>query len=68
MLEMNRLWLPFLVLLLLFTLFWVYALYRVLSDERLDKTNKIIWVVAISVAPLIGCILYFTLPDRNIRM
>ncbi|MGI9158388.1 MAG: PLDc N-terminal domain-containing protein [Saprospiraceae bacterium] len=57
MLEVNRLLLPFLVLLLLFSLFWVYALYRVLTDEFLDKTNKIIWVVAISVAPLIGCIL-----------
>jgi hypothetical protein len=68
MLEVNRLFLPFLVLLLLSTLFWVYTLYRVLTDELLDKTNKIIWVVAISVAPLIGCILYCTLPDRNIRM
>ena len=68
MLEVNRLFLPFLALLLLFTLFWVYALYRVLTDDLMDKTNKIIWVVAISVAPLIGCILYFTLPDRNIRM
>jgi hypothetical protein len=68
MLEINRLFLPFLVLLLLSTLFWVYALYRVLTDDSLDRTKKIIWVIAITVAPLIGCMLYFTLPERHIRM
>ncbi len=59
--------LPFLIAFLAFTVFWVYTMYRVLMDETLDKTNKIIWVVAITVVPLIGCILYFVVPDRQIK-
>ena len=57
--EITSLLLPFLIFTLISTAFWVYTLYRILTDEVLDKTNKIIWVVAIMVAPLIGCIFIF---------
>jgi hypothetical protein len=63
-----NLMLPFLIASLAFTAFWAFTLYRVLTDDSLDKTNKIIWVVAITVVPLIGCILYYVLPDRQIKI
>jgi|GEM_PF-936541 len=41
--------------------FWVWSLVSVLSNKRLDGTNKILWFLVIVVLPVLGPILYYFL-------
>ncbi|WP_423779149.1 PLDc N-terminal domain-containing protein [Algoriphagus aquimarinus] len=51
---------------LLYLGFWAYALFDALSSEFRAAHSKLLWVLAILFAPLIGTFLYLSMA-RSIR-
>jgi hypothetical protein len=59
--------LPFMLLSLAGTLFWLWMLIDCLMNESGEGNDKLIWVLVIIFIPLVGSLLYFFLqrPKRR---
>jgi len=44
---------------LLFFIFWVWMLIDCIQNQRLNSTEKVIWVLVIIFLNLLGAIIYF---------
>jgi uncharacterized membrane protein len=49
------------VLAILYFIFWLWMLICCLKNKKLDGTERLIWVLVIIIAQVIGPILYFIL-------
>ncbi len=47
------------ILYLLAFIFWIWMLIDCLQNQRLQGTEKIVWVLVIIFVPTIGAIIYF---------
>lgn len=54
------------ILLLLFGVFWIFALIDILKSKfKGGEVEKIIWVLVILFLPLIGLIIYYVIGRKN---
>ena len=52
-------------LVLLTTVFWVWALVDCLLNKTLGDTEKIVWVLVLLLSHIVGTVLYFLLARRG---
>ncbi len=47
------------LLVILTSLFWVWMLVDCLTNQRLDSTQKLIWVIVILFGHVLGALIYY---------
>ena len=57
---------PFGILSLASTIFWVWMLIECATKEKTDENRQLVWIVVIAVTHVIGALIYFFVrrPDR----
>jgi hypothetical protein len=57
---------PFGILSLASTIFWVWMLIECATKEKTDQNRQLVWIVVIAVTNIVGALIYFFVrrPDR----
>lgn len=50
---------PYILMMLFFSMFWINALIDVIKSNFKNQNNKFIWIIILLIIPPIGTILYF---------